>query len=97
MIKSRIGTFKIDTKWLENVISNNETKQLAALQQAFALFFPVEIKNSFIENHMIYSGYSHQFDEVENGTTIPEYDIEFVRTSIEQGDEILFSGFKRKL
>ena len=74
-ISRRRGKVLIDYRILE-------TMNFSALSKLFCRFFPFAIDNTFshFQRGSMYYGYCDLFDEIEEGTLIPQYVIEFTET-----------------
>lgn len=62
----RKGIIKIDNVFF--------TTDMAAIRLLFANFVPMEIDHEL--NSTLYMGISDQFEEIEEGSTVPKYDVE---------------------
>lgn len=63
-------------------ISYDEMKRLEQdpkaqliLSLLFSKFFPFHIDNNFVKGEIVYSGYSPDFEEIEEGYAMPEYEV----------------------
>lgn len=84
--ENRVGTIRIRRACF---VTNDD---METMMKMFAEFVPLRFEYDFMEQTMIYSGYSKQFDIVPEGVVYPEYAADFKR---DIDDEITFIGFHK--
>lgn len=98
------GVLVINKHILNDVIEKEDKNSIETLQLLFQHFIPTNIEFNAYHNYISYFGFSDQFEEIEDGAKIPEYEAFFIKSAgvnkipgTDNYEAILyFNGFKKK-